>query len=332
MDKIIIFVIMLLCGATNLLQAQTNDINSLRQRAMSGDADAMYQLALAYDQKGDKELSALWYKKAIESGSKGAINNKKNEDLENLRKSEPREYFRQIYKLAGSGDAKAMTLLGNLYDVGSVVAQDTEEALSWYRKALAISETTVFNKLVLSGAASFQIAEEYAQKGNERAIMALGDYYYSVCDEKSGIWWNGEMYLDKDSGKKAMEYYKIASKAGNVEARKRYDDLIDVFKRFDNEQERVARKNKTDKDLKKATMRHFAGTWRCSVRNTSQFKFDGNGNGWYRSGPGYKWHSLVIMNIGYGKLEVSDGGKNYVLEYNSLDNTFTMGSLVYRRF
>ena len=136
----------------------------------------MYELSEYYRANNDTNLADSWLKKAIEKGSqkaaikqkelqKGNAEKQKEAEWERLKKEDKNEYFRRSYTLAGNGDADAMLRLGVLYDNGyGAVTQNTDEALSWYRKAIAIDESLFLTKVGVEGPASRKIYEEYAKR------------------------------------------------------------------------------------------------------------------------------------------------------------------------
>lgn len=91
--------------------------------AQSGDVAAMSYVGMVYDEGQDDVKSALpWYQRA-----------------------------------AARNDAQAEARLGELYDSGKGVPQDTQQALEWYERAAA--------------------------QGNDEAQAALGDHYHNDLDD-----------------------------------------------------------------------------------------------------------------------------------------------------
>lgn len=185
----------------SLIQGQTN---ALKQKAMSGDENAMLELAKVYDKCGNKDYSDLWLQKAIEKGNKEALEYKKSRDFFALATTNRKAFFRQIYTLSTEGNFEAILILARLYDNGDIVTQNTDEALSWYRKAIATDETLFFNEVGVEGPASRKIYEEYANNGNMNAIMLLAK---------------------NSSRDEALKWYKLAASRGNSEAKAKRDEI-----------------------------------------------------------------------------------------------------------
>lgn len=93
----------LVAPALSLNNGKTKEVH---QKAVKGDSQSQYDLALLYlDDRGA-----------------------------DLKKSE-REAFKWLMKAAEAGHIKAQTKLGELYEVGRGVEQDTNQAVRWYKKA-----------------------------------------------------------------------------------------------------------------------------------------------------------------------------------------------------
>lgn len=58
-----------------------------------------------------------------------------------------------IMEAAERGDITSQVALGNLYEMGSIVDQDTEEAVRWYRAALAQDHPKRDGTMLADGAA-----------------------------------------------------------------------------------------------------------------------------------------------------------------------------------
>jgi uncharacterized protein len=56
-----------------------------------------------------------------------------------------------FHKAADAGDAEAMTKIGFSYEQGYGVAQDQEQAVTWYRKAAALGEENAKKRLTALG-------------------------------------------------------------------------------------------------------------------------------------------------------------------------------------
>jgi TPR repeat protein len=124
--------------------AQTDKVKAYRDKAERGDAEAAYQLGLAY-RKGDgviqsNELAAFWFQKYAENKKTASvvkrnsvtppIDTRKQEVATYQEKKEP-----SLREKAERGDEVAAYQLGQAYLAGDGVTQSQEQAVYWFRQA-----------------------------------------------------------------------------------------------------------------------------------------------------------------------------------------------------
>ena len=139
----------MICGAAILLlvykqktakRKLAGTVRVIRERAVSGEADAQFSLGNSY-RKGegvplDFDEAVSWYRKAAEQGDKTAqyalgFMYYKGQGV-------PQDYAEAVRwgrRSADQGYAMAQYALGFMYYKGQGVPQDYAEAVSWYRKA-----------------------------------------------------------------------------------------------------------------------------------------------------------------------------------------------------
>ncbi len=125
-------------------------LKELEPLARAGRTDAMLFLARTYDEGLDAIAEALpWYSKA-----------------------------------AAKGNARAQTRMGELYDEGLGVEQDTDLAMDWYAKAAAQGDDEAQLALGLhytqdlnDNASALKLFREAAEQGNPEAQYQLGLLY-----------------------------------------------------------------------------------------------------------------------------------------------------------
>jgi len=138
------------------LFAQNVNVGELELKAKKGDAKSQYQLGLYYStKKNDLTNAMLWYKKSAKQGNSDAFlaltllkeaisKNKsmvsksnivrlksKSFNIVNLRNAKDHTTF--LKDKAITGDAKSQYELGLIYNNGYGVAQNSKEALKWFK-------------------------------------------------------------------------------------------------------------------------------------------------------------------------------------------------------
>lgn len=288
----------LVCFTTTFVMAQDNDINTIRQKAYSGDTDAMIELSRIYEKQGEKELSLKWLEKATKSGNQTAIAMSGNNEVDNaIHEKDPIKKFQVLYKYAEAGNVKAMIGLGDLYETGTAVAKNTEEARRWYREGLSKDEKEAINTLNIHGEASISILKEYANKGNVSAMMKLGDYYYTefIGDHRC------EFYdLDK-----AKKWFSMAAAKGNKNAKEKINEINYKIQSERESAENAAAVAEIEREYYRRTFQEMAGFWTCSNSYT-QFWITSDGRAYFRNGSGYAWEELGVKYIDWYKIRVYD--------------------------
>lgn len=278
----------LVCFTTTFVMAQDNDINTIRQKAYSGDTDAMIELSRIYEKQGEKELSLKWLEKATKSGNQTAIAMSGNNEVDNaIHEKDPIKKFQVLYKYAEAGNVKAMIGLGDLYETGTAVAKNTEEAIKWYRKAYTIDERLLLNSLTIFSTedASRLMMIEIANKGNTEAMIRLGE--------------------TSSSDAEAHKWYKMAAAKGDRRGKQKSDELYAQRKAEQAAEEAAEEAAEGRRTLYRSTFRDMAGYWTCSNSYT-QFWITSDGRAYFRNGSGYAWEELGVKYMDYYKIRVYD--------------------------
>jgi hypothetical protein len=136
-----------LAAAVNRVAALTpSDFKTLRSQARSGDREAQYLLALAYDDgrpaARDPAVSMSWMLKSAEQGYVPAQAGMGQEFMrDSSRENRPIPNYgdadRWLRMAASQGNAEAQFWLGAGYERGLFGAIDYREALKWLRRASA---------------------------------------------------------------------------------------------------------------------------------------------------------------------------------------------------
>jgi len=200
-------------------QTQKEDFSTLLQKAKDGDAEAMFQVARAYEvEQKNVEQAVFWYQKTAEakSDASGAWHN-----LGRIYYSEDSGYQnieKAIYWLTKAGNfgaTNAMCILGDLYSKGEYIQADLKNGIKWYEMAA--------NKN--SNYASYRLALIYYQEEEYQDFDKAFEWCLkSVSDEanldNSGL--IGKMYyqgdgteVDKYTG---MWYLILAAHTGHSES------------------------------------------------------------------------------------------------------------------
>ena len=162
-------------------------LESLKNDAQKGDADAQYELGFHYSRAEDYRQAVYWWRKAAEQGYAKAqltlgVRYYKGEGVD-------KDYQQAVYwirKAAEQGNKDAQYALGVCYYNGEGVAKDLKQAVYWYRKA--------------------------AEQGDENAQFRLGVRYYK-----------GEG-VAKDL-KQAAYWYRKAADQGHEKAKEALEEI-----------------------------------------------------------------------------------------------------------
>ena len=159
-------------------QGHAEAVAWLLQAAKRGDSEAQLGLGVMYERgRGvtqDDAEAVRWYRLATDQGSTGTMLG--------------------IRRIAEQGNAEAQLVLGGMYFSGKGVAQDTREALRWYRQAAeqGTAEATAW-------------VRRMAEQGNVAAQVNLGVMY------------EGGRGVTEDKVE-AMAWYRRAVEEGSEEA------------------------------------------------------------------------------------------------------------------
>jgi TPR repeat protein len=146
-----------------------------------------YQAGRVAEAAGEKQKALAFYRGAIEKGSDPAVFALGALHYHNGNYAESRPW---LEKAAASGDGRAMSALGAMYDQGWGIEKDHIVARKWYEKAAALQETVAMTNL---GSLYYQgrgVAQDYNQAhkwfekaallGNPTAMTNLARYYENV--------------------------------------------------------------------------------------------------------------------------------------------------------
>ena len=202
------------------LGSPASDIDSLRQAAEQGDAEAQKNLGVMYATgegvPQDNREAVKWSRMAAEQGDAGAQYNLGFSYYhgEGVLKAS-REAVKWFRMAAEQGEAKAQFNLGVMYATGEGVPQDDREAVKWSRMAAEQGEAKAQFNLGLAYATGEGVPEDYreavkwfrmaAEQGDSRAQYSLGITYA-----------NGEG-VPQDN-REAVKWYRMAAEQGNTSA------------------------------------------------------------------------------------------------------------------
>ncbi len=127
----------ILCGNT---PAQTPELETLRQAAERGDAEAQFNLGVMYaNGRGvpqNHHEAVQWYRRAAEQGlAKAQFYLGAGYVLGNGVQQDDHEAVQWFRRAAEQDHAAAQRILGMMYANGKGVPQDDREAMHWYRRA-----------------------------------------------------------------------------------------------------------------------------------------------------------------------------------------------------
>ncbi|MGO8952922.1 MAG: TIR domain-containing protein [Rhodomicrobium sp.] len=174
--------------------------------ATKGDAAAMYNLGLLYAfGKGvprDYAKVREWNEKAAGAGEAGATQNDAEAHLWHE-------------KAASKGSARAMNILGWLYENGIGVKQDYAKAVEWYGKAAGSGDTGAMANLGVLYENGQGVGQDYA-KARELYDKAAAKGYASAMTSLGELYKNGRA-VPQDYAK-AVEWYEKAAAKGDTDA------------------------------------------------------------------------------------------------------------------
>lgn len=161
-----------------------NALKALRERAVTGDADAecglgkQYEFALGVPQ--DNKQAAIWLQKSAEQGNVnaqvelGVVFDKLQDYPQAL------TWYR---KAAEQGNARAEYNLGLCYQNGESVPKDGTQAIAWYRKAANQGDPLAQDNLAVMYDKGLGIPQDYTQAAywyRKAAQQGLADAQYGL--------------------------------------------------------------------------------------------------------------------------------------------------------
>lgn len=120
--------------------SEEETIESLIERANSGDDDAQAQLVKFYSEQENYPEAARWCRVMANADNSAAQNLLGNFFAQGLGVKKNNKQAARWYRMAAENDepdADAMNSLGMFYDEGKGVEQDKEEAMKWFKMAAA---------------------------------------------------------------------------------------------------------------------------------------------------------------------------------------------------
>ncbi len=196
MNSLLFLLIPLFAHALALDNVKIKDIYT---KAKAGEAQAQYELALQYLDTRGPQL-------------------KKNE----------KEAYSWLLKAANKGHLKAQSKLGELYEVGKGVEQDTNQAVRWYKKAADGGDAQA--KRALEFLPYDESAIDQSPLAEAERLYKAGEYKYAIVEferlAKEGNpqaqYMYGRMLLNAQGTVRdydtALEWTKKAADQGNVKA------------------------------------------------------------------------------------------------------------------
>ena len=125
------------------------------------------------------------------------------------------EAFNIAMRLALTGYAPAMNMLGDMYRLGQGVEYNSREAVEWYRKGMKLGNYDASYNLALCYLAGVGVGRD-SEVGLRMLEELAGENYLRAVNELAGIYYNGNG-VKKDL-KKAVEYYKHSAESGSARA------------------------------------------------------------------------------------------------------------------
>lgn len=196
----------------------TADRAGLVARGLADIAQSAFERAREYLDQANWDEAMPWLRIASERGHADAQFDLACNLMGNDIPEDDQEAFALFLKAAGQGHAKAHYFVGQAYDMGLGVAQNAEQAVEWYRRAVQ----------------QFRLA---AEKGNAEAQYELGSLYQVGIGVSENLqetvkWWRlaaeqGYVYAQHNLGwiyakgqvvpqdyKEAVKWYRLAAKQG----------------------------------------------------------------------------------------------------------------------
>lgn len=139
------------------------------------------------------------------------------------------ELFKTVKEKALSGDAKAQTELGSLYQAGTGTRKNLEEAINWFRKAADQADASAQDRLgdvYMFGLGVNEDNKESAAWYAKAAEQGLASSQY-----KLGMMYDKGVGVEQN-GKKARDLIKQAAAQGNSDAKANVAEVARQLSRF----------------------------------------------------------------------------------------------------
>jgi TPR repeat protein len=205
----------------NELAASEEAEQRIRADAVSGKANAQYELGRRYRERGDNFKAVMWFGRAAEQDHVDARLCLKHvfEAMGRGMRFHQEQSFvdaAQCYRLAAEmGETYSAMVLGRMYNEGEGIPQDRSEALRWFRlmgdHAIEESDTNLMrhlglaysfpNGILVDQTESFRWYQEAADRGDTEGMCELADCY----SEDRGVQRNFGI---------AAEWYRRAAEKG----------------------------------------------------------------------------------------------------------------------
>ena len=164
-------------GLSSVAAAQTQDVQRLQQAAERKDADAQYELGLAFAADGagqDFALAAAWLQKAADQGLADAQNALGvMYDNGTGVPTDPAQALAWYQKAADQGHAAAENNLGLMLEIGRGVSLDYGAALTWYRRSAEQGWPAAQANLGLMYAGAVGVARDFVEADTWFLIATL---------------------------------------------------------------------------------------------------------------------------------------------------------------
>lgn len=333
-----------------------------KDKAKAGDANAQFELASCYYSnigvKNDYAEAMKWALRAAEQGQPEAMElvGRMYQEGQGVDKDsdKAKEWFWKAYKTAiiRPDDARALYTIGILFQNGRGVELQKLLAIRYYTEAAELNYSNAMYELAYMYYNHEGTPTDYAKAnkwyrraaelGHPQAMNNLGWSYahgncgvqdYYECMEEASKWYRKAAELGNPNAMENLSLLYYNQALGLP-----YNDSLNEAEKWMRKSaelgrrgaiEWLAKNSSSNSSLERDTYKNFAGVWRCKNSYT-QYKFDSNGNGWFRNGSGRAWESLGVTYKSYNCISVYDAHARHTLEISG--STMTQdNSYVYRK-
>lgn len=221
----------------------TESVTWFKKAAETGNAEAMFNLALVYQMGGEKEFppnekeALIWFEKAA---AKDHVKSMIRTAEIYLSGKPPHDYAKAMTwfkKAAEKGDESAMYNVGLLYASGTGVPINMEEAKKWYTKAANKGfkqAKDVLTKIESEGQASSELNKAKAAFDNKEYATAL-EWYKKGADKgySEAYYMLGHMHLwgmgTSKNEVEARKWYNKAAEKGHQKAKDALSGMDEDF-------------------------------------------------------------------------------------------------------